>query len=149
MNCNGADYSFGGSASAPTAGVRACQWNNAPLKNSFAARNHSGSRTKSVTLIFVYSRVKFSISSNISRITKVFVFFFGGLRPRPSKIFGFVGGFQRDLFPSADSMSANPQVGRAILRKKFLEASAAKRCSMIIGNSPKSLLHKLFSYDII
>ena len=36
---------FGGSASAPTAGVLACQWNQALLTTSAAAENLSGSRT--------------------------------------------------------------------------------------------------------
>ena len=68
----------------------------APLKDVDAVENHSGSRTKSATLIFfIYSKVKILILSNNSRITKDFVYFFGGLRPRPSKRVGFVYGKRR------------------------------------------------------
>ena len=40
-------------------------------------------------------------------------------------IFGCGGGFERDLFPLADRMSANQLFKRAFLRKRFSEASAA------------------------
>ena len=70
--------SCGGSLSAPLISLFRSQ---KPFRVADEVRNPN---------LFIYTKVKFSFSSNILRMSKIFFFFFGGLRPRPGKIFGFV-----------------------------------------------------------
>ena len=99
----------------------------------------------------------------IERIVKVCIVF-GELRPRSRKVFGCGGKgtarrrcgrglpraglivvFRQDGEASTDRMSANPRGGGAVLRKRFLDASAASVHRLLTSRTLRTLREDSFA----